>query len=73
MEREGLAESFEYSAEPDCNSAPTPASRRHGNDGGDLNSRSRVHTSDSLTFEEQGGTQGLLSTPPTSGAGSEAG
>jgi len=64
---------FEYSAKPDCNSAPTPGSRRHGNDCGDLDSCSRVHTSDSLTSEEQGGTQGSLSTPSTSVTGLEAG
>lgn len=56
---------FEYSAESDCNSGPTPGSRRHENDCGDLDSRSRVHISDSSTSEEQGGTQGSLSTPPT--------
>ena len=64
---------FKYSAEPNCNSAPTPGSRRHGNDGGDLDRRSRIHTSDRLTSSEQGGTQGSRSTPPTFGAGSEAG
>ena len=64
---------FEYSAEPDCNSAPTPGSRPHGNDGRDLDSRRRVHPSDSSTSEELGGMQGSLSTPPTSVAGSEAG
>jgi len=64
---------FECSAKPDCNSAPTPLSRRYGNDGGDSDSRSRVHTSDSSTSKGQDGTQGLLSTPRTSVAGSEAG
>lgn len=64
---------FEYSAEPDCNSAPTLGSRRHGNDCGDLDSCSCVHTRDSSTSEEHGGTQGSLSTPPTSVTGSEAG
>lgn len=54
-------------------SAPTPGSRRHGNNCGDLDSRSRVHTSNSSTSEEQRGTQGSLSPPPTSVAGSEAG
>ncbi|MCJ1250119.1 hypothetical protein MMC30_007345 [Trapelia coarctata] len=64
---------FKYSAESDCNSAPTPGSRRHGNGSGDLDSRNRVYTSDSSTSEKQGGTQGSLSTPPTSVVGSEAG
>ena len=54
-------------------SAPTPGSRRHGNDCRDFDSRSRVHTSDSSTSEGQDGTQGLFSTPRTSVAGSEAG
>jgi len=64
---------FEYSAEPDCNSAPTPGSRRHKNECGDLDSRSRVHISDSSTSEKQNGTQGSLNILPIFVAGSEAG
>lgn len=64
---------FEYFAESDCNSAPTPGSRQHENECGDLNNRSHVHTSDSLTFKEQSGTQGSLSTSSTSVTGLEAG
>jgi len=65
-------EVFEYFAEPDCNSAPIPESRRYKNDCREFDSRNRVYISDSSTFEEQSGTQGLFNISPTFVAGLKA-